>query len=35
MTLLGINTPITPIRVYTGVEQVIRLAPLPNEPLNW
>jgi hypothetical protein len=35
MTLLGMKTPITPIRVYTGVEQVIRLAPLPNEPLNW
>lgn len=35
MTLIGIKTPITPILVYTGVEQVIRLAPLPNEPLNW
>ena len=35
MTLLGIKTPITPIRVYTGVEQVIRLPRLPNEPLNW
>jgi hypothetical protein len=35
MTLIGIKTPITPIRAYTGVEQVIRLAPLPNEPLNW
>lgn len=35
MTLLGIKTPIKPIRAYTGVEKVIRLAPLPNEPLNW
>lgn len=35
MTLIGIKTPITPILAYTGVEQVIRLAALPNEPLNW
>ena len=35
MTLVGLKTPITPIKVYTGVERVIRLAPRPNEPLNW
>jgi len=35
MTLIGIKTPIRPIRVYTGVEKVIRLPALPNEPLNW
>ena len=35
MTLVGIKTPITPIKVYTGVERVIRLPPRPNEPLNW
>ena len=35
MTLIGMQMPIDPIRVYTGVELIKRLAPLPNEPLNW
>ncbi|MHC4996470.1 MAG: CehA/McbA family metallohydrolase [Planctomycetota bacterium] len=35
MTLVGITNPIQPIRTYTGVEKVIRLPALPNEPLNW
>lgn len=35
MTLIGIKTPIRPIRAYTGVEKVVRLPALPNEPLNW
>jgi len=35
MTLLGIKTPIKPIRAYTGVEKVKSLKPLSNEPLNW
>lgn len=35
MTLIGMQTPIDPIRVYTGVELSKRLKRLPNEPLNW
>jgi hypothetical protein len=34
MTLMGMQAPIEPIRVYTGRGLVKRQPPLPNEPLN-